>query len=71
MWWSNLRLHAAGIEEERRQFEDGQDFDPRRVRLATVHTRQDVAPLYHLVSWAVYMLVVLTALAGAHVRHHW
>jgi hypothetical protein len=48
MWWSNLRLHAAGIEEERRQFEDGQDFDPRRVRLATVHKRQDIAALYHL-----------------------
>ena len=37
MWWSNLLVYTRLELRGRRQFEDGQDFDLRRVRLATVH----------------------------------
>ena len=60
-----------GIENERGQFESGQDFDERHVRLAAVHTRQDLSLMCYLTYWVVWTLVVLNVLVGAHVLHHW
>ena len=69
-------LHAIGfvnrgIEEERRQFAHDQDYDPRHVRLATVHARQDIMLLSYLMYWVVGLLAVLTGVVGANVIHHW
>lgn len=71
VFWGAVRFVDRGIEHERRQFEAGQDYDARHVRLSTVHARQDIMLLCHLTYWVVGLLVVLTALVAAHVFHHW
>jgi hypothetical protein len=60
------QVASYGVQFEQRQFQDGQDYDPRRVRLATVHARRDIVGLYYLMSWIVEMLAVLTGLIAAH-----
>jgi hypothetical protein len=69
--WQGIGFVNRSTEEEERQFEHDQDFDPRRVRLATVHTRQDIAYLCYLMNWVVNLLAVLTGLVAAYVIQHW
>ena len=46
--WEAIGFVDRGVQEEQGQFEHGQDYDPRRVRLAIVHARQDIVGLYFL-----------------------
>ena len=69
--WGAVGFVRRGVEEERRQFEHGQDYDPRHVRLANVHTRQDIVLVCYLLNWVVGLLIASTALIAAHVLHHW
>ena len=69
--WEAIGFVDRGVQEEQGQFEHGQDYDPRRVRLAIVHARQDIVGLYFLLGQVVGMLGLLTALVAAHVIHHW
>ena len=69
--WEAIGFVDRGVQEEQGQFEHGQDYDPRRVRLAIVHARQDIVGLYFLLGRVVGMLGLLTALVAAHVIHHW
>jgi len=61
-----LRFVDGGIREEERQEADGQDYSEQRVRLATVHTRQDVVLMcYHLGNiasslWWIKVCVLIT-----------
>jgi len=69
--WQCAGFVDRGVREEEGQFSSGQDYDPRRVRLATVHTRQDIVGLFYMLSTAVICLGAVTALIAAHVIHHW
>jgi hypothetical protein len=69
--WQSTGFVDRGVKEERGQFEAGQDYDPRHVRLAVVHARQDIVGLYYLLSGVFICLAVLTALVAVHVGRHW
>lgn len=69
--WQASGFSDRGIKEEQAQFDAGQDYDPRRVRLATVQARQDIVLLCYLMYWVVGLLFVLAALVGTYVMHHW
>lgn len=65
--WSMFK--AFGVENEK--YEKGLDYDERQVRLAIVHTRQDMSGLCQVVMWGVTLLAVLNILLAIHVYHHW
>lgn len=65
----NYQLEAIAFVERNRdrvreQFENGQDYDARMVRLSTVYTREDVALLCFLANQMLTLLQTFYWLVG-------